>query len=165
MLVGVDEQIKRLSAARFQLDVMKVPGIIVARTDAESATFLEGRGDERDHPFILGATSVELPTYKVGYLAILRKLRELGVDDARGHLLYKISAAEYDEASAWLDADGRDARARRERDGVPAGRRVVGRGAAGQGRDAVPGGVAVRGQPEELSPGGRGRDRVPRQRG
>src|SRR5215469_4811253 len=57
VLVGVDEQIKRLSAARFQLDVMKVPGIIVARTDAESATFLEGRGDERDHPFILGATN------------------------------------------------------------------------------------------------------------
>src|SRR5689334_2236842 len=58
VLVGVDEQIKRLSAARFQLDVMNVPGIVVARTDAESATFLEGRGDERDHPFILGATSV-----------------------------------------------------------------------------------------------------------
>jgi isocitrate lyase len=72
VLVGVDEQIKRLSAARFQLDVMKVPGVIVARTDAEAATFLEGRGDERDHPFILGATNVELPTYKVGYLAILR---------------------------------------------------------------------------------------------
>jgi isocitrate lyase len=106
VLVGVDEQIKRLSAARFQLDVMKVPGVIVARTDAEAATFLEGRGDERDHPFILGATNVELPTYKVGYLAILRKLRELGVDDARGHLLFKISAAEYDEASAWLAGTG-----------------------------------------------------------
>src|SRR5450755_2348471 len=106
VLVGVDEQIKRLSAARFQLDVMKVPGVIVARTDAESATFLEGRGDERDHPFILGATNVELPTYKVGYLAILRRLRDLGIDDVRGHLLFKISAAEYDEASAWLARTG-----------------------------------------------------------
>ncbi len=106
VLVGVDEQIKRLSAARFQLDVMKVPGLIVARTDAEAATFLEGRADERDHPFILGATNVELPTYKVGYLAILRKLSELGVDDARGHLLFKISAEEYDEASAWLAQSG-----------------------------------------------------------
>ena len=106
VLVGVDEQIKRLNAARFQLDVMKVAGIIVARTDAEAATFLEGRADERDHPFILGATNVELPTYKVGYLAILKKLRELGVDDARGHLLFEISAAEYDEASAWLARTG-----------------------------------------------------------
>jgi isocitrate/methylisocitrate lyase len=106
VLVGVDEQIKRLSAARFQLDVMRVPGIIVARTDAESATFLEGRGDERDHPFILGATNVEMPTYKIGYLAILKKLRELGIDDSRGHLLFKISAAEYDEANAWLARSG-----------------------------------------------------------
>jgi isocitrate lyase len=106
VLVGVDEQIKRLSAARFQLDVMKVPGIIVARTDAEAATFLEGRGDERDHPFILGVTNTDLPTYKVGYLAILKRLHELGVDDARGYLLYKISAAEYDEAGEWLERAG-----------------------------------------------------------
>src|SRR5262249_51628679 len=47
VLVAEDEQIKRLSAARFQLDVMGVPGLIVARTDAESATLLDGRGDER----------------------------------------------------------------------------------------------------------------------
>jgi isocitrate lyase len=102
VLVAEDEQIKRLNAARFQLDVMKVAGIVVARTDAESATFLEGRGDERDHPFILGATNVELPTFKVGYLAISKKLRELGIDDMRGHLLFKISPAEYEEANAWL---------------------------------------------------------------
>ncbi|HVI84979.1 MAG TPA: isocitrate lyase, partial [bacterium] len=106
VLVGVDEQIKRLSAARFQLDVMNVPGIIVARTDAEAATFLEGRGDERDHPFILGATNMELPTYKAGYLAILKKLHQLGVDDARGYLLYQVSAGEYDEACAWLERTG-----------------------------------------------------------
>jgi isocitrate lyase len=106
VLVGVDEQIKRLSAARFQLDIMRVPGIIVARTDAEAATFLDGRGDERDHPFILGATNTDLPTYKVGYLTILRKLHELGVQDARGHLLYQISAAEYDEAATWLERAG-----------------------------------------------------------
>jgi len=106
VLVAEDEQIKRLNAARFQLDVMRVPGIIVARTDAEAATFLEGRGDERDHPFILGATNVDLPTYRIGYLAILRKLRALGVEDARGHLLFKVSAAEYDEAEAWLARTG-----------------------------------------------------------
>jgi isocitrate lyase len=105
VLVGVDEQIKRLNAARFQLDVMNVPGIIVARTDAEAATFLEGRGDERDHPFLLGATNIALPTYKAGYLAMVRKLYELGID-VRGHLLFKISAAENDEAGAWLERTG-----------------------------------------------------------
>jgi isocitrate lyase len=106
VLVPSDEQIKRLNAARFQLDIMGVPGIIVARTDAESATFLDGRGDERDHSFILGATNVEGPTYKVGYLALLKKLREVGVEDARGHLLFNVSDAEYDEANAWLTRVG-----------------------------------------------------------
>jgi isocitrate lyase len=106
VLVAEDEQIKRLNAARFQYDIMKVPGLVVARTDAESATFLDGRGDERDHPFILGATNVELPTYKIGYLAILKLLAESGVEDARGHLLFKVSGAEYEEASAWLARSG-----------------------------------------------------------
>src|SRR5579859_7511657 len=54
VLVAVDEQIKRLNAARLQLDIMRVAGIIVARTDAEAASFLENRSDERDQPFILG---------------------------------------------------------------------------------------------------------------
>src|SRR5512142_1568164 len=62
VLVAQDEQNKRLSAARFQLDVMKVPGIIVARTDAEAATLLEGRGDARDQPFLLGVTNRDLPS-------------------------------------------------------------------------------------------------------
>ncbi len=103
VLVPEDEQIKRLSAARFQLDVMRVPGIIVARTDAESATFVEGRGDERDQPFILGATNVDLPTYKTGTLAVRRRLFELGIEAVRGHMLFGISDAEYAAAFEWLD--------------------------------------------------------------
>ena len=106
VLVSVDEQIKRLNAARLQLDIMRVPGIIVARTDAESATFIESRSDERDQPFILGATNVDLPSYKAGYLAILRKLYELGVEEVRGHLLFALSEAEYAAAFAWLERVG-----------------------------------------------------------
>src|SRR2546425_143769 len=106
VLVAEDEQIKRLNAARLQLDIMRVPGIIVARTDAESATFLENRSDERDQPFILGATNIELPSYKVGYLAILRKLFELGVEEIRGHLLFAVSEAEYLATFAWLERVG-----------------------------------------------------------
>ncbi len=106
VLVAEDEQIKRLNAARFQLDIMRVPGIIVARTDAEAATFVESRSDERDQPFILGATNVELPSYKVGTLAIMRKLGELGVEPARGHLLFAASEEEYEAAFAWLDRAG-----------------------------------------------------------
>jgi len=106
VLVPVDEQIKRLNAARLQLDVMGVPGILVARTDAEAATFLDSRGDERDHPFLLGATNVHVPSWKVTFLAILKRLNELGVGEVNGHLLYRVSDDAYRKASAWLDHIG-----------------------------------------------------------
>ena len=103
VLVAEDEQIKRLNAARFQLDVMGVPGIIVARTDAEAATLLDSRCDERDQPFILGATNANLPSYKTCFLALLKRLHEAGIDEIRGHLLYAISPEEYEEVDRWLD--------------------------------------------------------------
>ncbi len=103
VLVPHFEQIKRLNSARFQLDVMNVQGIIVARTDAESATYLDGRGDERDHPFILGATKVGIPSYKVAYLAILKKFFEKGVEELNGHLVYQISEGAYTVANTWLE--------------------------------------------------------------
>src|SRR5260370_18950038 len=84
---------------------MRVPGILVARTDAEAATFLDNRSDERGQPFILGAINTDLPSYRVGYLAILRKLFELGVE-ARGHLLFAVSDTEYRAAFAWLEEAG-----------------------------------------------------------
>ncbi|HEX2679708.1 MAG TPA: isocitrate lyase/phosphoenolpyruvate mutase family protein, partial [Candidatus Dormibacteraeota bacterium] len=106
VLVTQDEQIRRLNAARLQLDIMRVPGILVARTDAESATFLENCSDERDQPFILGATNLDVPSYRVGYLAIMRKLFELGVEELRGHLLFGVSEAEYQTTFAWLERVG-----------------------------------------------------------
>ena len=106
VLVAEDEQIKRLNAARFQLDVMKVPGIIVARTDAEAANLLDGRGDERDQPFILGATNVNLPSYKSGYLALMKRFYDLGVRELNGHLLYALCDEEYRVADSWLERKG-----------------------------------------------------------
>ena len=108
VLVGQDEQNKRLNAARFQLDVMKVPGIIVARTDAEAATLIEGRGDESDQPFILGATNGKVPTYKVATLAILKAFYQKGIETINGHLLYRISDDAYDYAFAWMAQVGLD---------------------------------------------------------
>jgi isocitrate lyase len=110
VLVPVDEQIKRLNAARFQLDVMEVPGIIVARTDAEAATFLDGRGDERDHHFILGATNTNIPNYKTTFLAIMRQFHTKGVAEINGHLMYRISDQIYAEADQWLDRTGLSAK-------------------------------------------------------
>jgi len=106
VLVPSDEQIKRLSSARFQLDVMGVPGIIVARTDAEAANLLDGCGDERDQPFILGVTSGAVPAYRASFLGVIRHLNGAGVTDLNGHLLYAVSADEKAEADAWLKESG-----------------------------------------------------------
>lgn len=106
VLVPSDEQIKRLNAARFQLDVMGVPGIIVARTDAEAANLIDSRGDERDQPFLLGATNLNIPSYKACFLAMLRRFYELGVKELNGHLLYSLAEGEYATASAWLERQG-----------------------------------------------------------
>lgn len=106
VLVSEDEQIKRLCAARFQLDIMRVPGIIVARTDAEAATLLDGRGDERDQPFILGATNTAIPTYRAAFLALLRLFRRAGMEEIGGHELYAMCEGEYAAAEAWLEASG-----------------------------------------------------------
>jgi len=106
VLVSEDEQLKRLSAARFQLDIMGVAGILVARTDAESATLLDGRSDDRDQPFILGATNLALPTFKASFLAILRQFQRAGVEELSGHELYALCDEELAAADAWLERAG-----------------------------------------------------------
>ncbi|HEV8629234.1 MAG TPA: isocitrate lyase family protein, partial [Thermoanaerobaculia bacterium] len=106
VLVPSDEQIKRLNTARFQLDVMNVPGIIVARTDAEAANLIDSRADERDQPFLLGVTNLQVPSYKAAYLAIMRRFFTKGVVEINGHLLYAVPEAEYAAAEAWLERRG-----------------------------------------------------------
>lgn len=106
VLVPGHEQIQRLNAARFQLDIMGVPGIIVARTDAEAANLLDGCGDERDQPFILGAGNIGIPSYKVGFLAILKKLFESGIEEINGHMMFAVPQPEYEAAAAWLVKSG-----------------------------------------------------------
>ena len=106
VLVPSDEQIKRLNTARFQLDIMRVPGIIVARTDAEAANLIDSRADERDQPFLLGATNLKIPSYKSCFLAMMRRFHDRGVTELNGHLLYALPDGEYETAEAWLDVSG-----------------------------------------------------------
>lgn len=60
VLVSVQEHIDRLIAARLQADMMGTETILIARTDADSATFIDNTVDVRDHPFILGVTNSTL---------------------------------------------------------------------------------------------------------
>lgn len=106
VLVPSDEQIKRLNTARFQLDVMRVPGIIVARTDAEAANLIDSRADERDQPFLLGATNLKIPSYKSGFLALMRSFYDRGATELNGHLLYALPDGEYAAADTWLRRHG-----------------------------------------------------------
>jgi isocitrate/methylisocitrate lyase len=85
---------------------MGVPGIIVARTDAEAANLIDGSDDERDQPFLLGVTNLELPSYKACFLALIRRFHELGVLELNGHLLYAMADGEHAAATAWLESHG-----------------------------------------------------------
>ncbi len=52
VLVPSQEAVNKLIAARLAADVCDVPTVLIARTDAESATLLTADVDERDRPFI-----------------------------------------------------------------------------------------------------------------
>ncbi len=59
VLVPTREAIEKLVAARLAADVMGVPTLIVARTDAEAADLLTSDVDPNDAPFCTGERTVE----------------------------------------------------------------------------------------------------------
>src|SRR5438270_10811706 len=59
VLLPTSQFIRTLSAARLAADVMGVPTLVVARTDANSATLLTSDVDDRDHPFLTGERTTE----------------------------------------------------------------------------------------------------------
>ncbi len=59
VLVPTQEAISKLSAARLAADVLGVPTVLLARTDADAANLITSDADERDHPFISGERTAE----------------------------------------------------------------------------------------------------------
>lgn len=59
VLVPTSQFERVLSAARLASDVMDIPTVLFARTDAESATLLTSDVDERDHAFLTGERTAE----------------------------------------------------------------------------------------------------------
>ena len=59
VLVPTREAVEKLNAARLAADVMGVPTILVARTDAEAADLLTSDVDDNDRPFTTGERTVE----------------------------------------------------------------------------------------------------------
>jgi len=105
VLVSTAEMITRLNTARLQYDIMRVPGVIVARTDSYDATAIDSIDDERDHPFVYGATNTALVPFKNVNLAVIKKFYDAGFKDINGHLLYRISDQAYKAAEEWLQEE------------------------------------------------------------
>jgi isocitrate lyase len=59
VLVPTQEAIQKLVAARFAADLMNVPTVLIARTDANGAYLITSRVDPRDQPFVTGERTVE----------------------------------------------------------------------------------------------------------
>jgi isocitrate lyase len=59
VLVPTQEAVQKLVSARLAADVMGVPTIVLARTDANAAALLTTDIDERDAPFITGERTAE----------------------------------------------------------------------------------------------------------
>jgi isocitrate lyase len=59
VLVPTSEAVQKLIAARFAADVMGVPTIVLARTDAEAANLLTSDVDDNDKPFLTGERTAE----------------------------------------------------------------------------------------------------------
>jgi isocitrate lyase len=59
VLIPTSQHVRTMQAARLAADVMDVPMVIVARTDANSATLLTSDVDERDRPFLTGERTAE----------------------------------------------------------------------------------------------------------
>jgi isocitrate lyase len=59
VLIPTGQHIRTLSAARLAADVLDVPSLVIARTDAHSASLLTSDVDERDLPFVTGERTAE----------------------------------------------------------------------------------------------------------
>ncbi len=81
VLVGVHEFIPKLNAARLAADVMGVPTVIIARTDAEGAHLMHTINDPLDEHFATGERTVE------GYYNVRGGL-ELAIAKGRAYAPY-----------------------------------------------------------------------------
>ncbi len=59
VLVPTEEAIQKLVSARLAADIMNIPTVILARTDAEAANLVTSDFDDRDRPFLTGERTSE----------------------------------------------------------------------------------------------------------
>ena len=70
VLVPTQEAVQKLAAARLAADIMGVPTVLFARTDAEAANLITSDFDENDKPFCTGERTSE------GYYRVLNGIQQ-----------------------------------------------------------------------------------------
>src|SRR5690606_26451988 len=70
VLVPTQEAVQKLVAARLAADVMGVPTVLLARTDAEAANLITSDIDENDKPFCTGERTAE------GYFRVMNGVQQ-----------------------------------------------------------------------------------------
>lgn len=103
VLLPTSHAIRNLTAARLAADVMGVPTVLIARTDANAATLLTSDIDPRDHKFLTGERTPE------GYYVVKNGL-EQAIDRALSYapyadmLWFETSEPNLDEARQFAEA-------------------------------------------------------------
>ena len=103
VLIPTSQFIRTLRAARLAADVLDVPTLLIARTDALSATLLTSDVDERDAEFLTGERTVE------GYFRVRGGLdaairRSLAYAPYADLLWFETSKPKLDEARRFAEA-------------------------------------------------------------
>ncbi|MFN0041442.1 MAG: isocitrate lyase [Burkholderiales bacterium] len=70
VLVPTQEAVQKLTAARLASDILGVPTVLLARTDAEAANLLTADIDENDKPFCTGERTAE------GYYRVMNGIQQ-----------------------------------------------------------------------------------------
>ncbi len=104
VLIPTAQHIRNLTAARLAADVMGVPTLIVARTDAESAKLLTSDIDERDRPFIASQERTPEGFYNINCGVDACIARQLSYAPYADMLWWETSKPNLDEARQFAEA-------------------------------------------------------------
>jgi isocitrate lyase len=103
VLIPTQQAIRNLVAARLAADVMDVPTIIIARTDAQAAQLITSDIDERDRPFMTGERTAE-GFFRVNCGLDVAIARGLAYAPYADLLWCETSTPDLDEARRFADA-------------------------------------------------------------
>lgn len=104
VLVPVREFVEKLKAARLASDVMGVPSVIIARTDADSAKLLTSDIDPVDHPFLVPGDRTSEGFYRISGGVPMAIARGLAYAPYADLLWMETSTPDLDEARLFADA-------------------------------------------------------------